>query len=232
MPYRQPRLSGRCVRRIFAQFLSKFLSKFLRIVRYMIHRIYDYLWFRLNFDRKCIIYLAVRLLSILPIFFYRIHADAARMARHARGVDFFGRDLGEVVRKNMLTSRFLPVSLAIRALGVVMTGSIGNSVHRVLLDMDLFQYSLLSQRERFAATYETFFLPSAMCLAVLYTDSTKTMRLVIQRMYRLFTRFYLRLLREPEALFRNPMPPRILERGARSFQQKRLDLRNGNTPDK
>ncbi|KGQ11786.1 hypothetical protein BBAD15_g2473 [Beauveria bassiana D1-5] len=231
MPYRQPRLSGRCVRRVFARSLSKFLSKFLRIVPYIIYRIYDYLWLRLNLDRKCIIYLAVRLLSILPIFFYRIHADAARMARHARGVDFFGRDLGEVVRKNMLASRFLPVSLAIRALGVVMTGSIGNSVHRVLLDMDLFQYSLLSQRERFAATYETFFLPSAMCLAVLYADSNKKMRRVIPRTYELFTRFYLRLLREPEALFRNPMPPRIIERGSRISQRSRLALRNRNTPD-
>ncbi|PQK17953.1 hypothetical protein BB8028_0009g01510 [Beauveria bassiana] len=232
MPYRQPRLSGRCVRRVFARSLSKFLSKFLRIVPYIIYRIYDYLWLRLNLDRKCIIYLAVRLLSILPIFFYRIHADAGRMARHARGVDFFARDLGEVVRKNMIASRFLPVSLAIRALGVVMTGSIGNSVHRVLLDTDLFQYSLLSQRERFAATYETFFLPSAMCLAVLYAGSNKLMRRVIPRTYDLFTRFYLRLLREPEALFRNPMPPRILEIGTRNFQQRRLALRNRNTPEK
>ncbi|KAM3512968.1 hypothetical protein MY11210_003368 [Beauveria gryllotalpidicola] len=171
--------------------------------------LYGYVQRRSNHDRGCLVFLAATLLSITPIFFYRMHADAARMARRACGVAFFGRDLGEVVRKNMLASRLLPVSLAIRALGVIMTGSVGNSVQRALLDTDMFQFSLFSQRERFEATYESFFLPGAMCLALLYADGNGRLRRLIPRAYELLTRFYLRLLREPETLFQNPLPPRI-----------------------
>ncbi|OAA37339.1 hypothetical protein BBO_07721 [Beauveria brongniartii RCEF 3172] len=201
MPLQQPPVSGYLLRRALAR-----VFKFLRLLEFLFARLHRYTRARLNNDHSCMVFLAATLLSITPIFFYRIHADAARMAHHAYGV---GRDLGEVVRKNMLANRFLTVSLAIRALGVIRTGSVGNGVHRALLDTDMFQYSLLNQRERFAATYETFFLPGAMCLAFLYADGNGRLRRLIPRAYELLTRFYLRLLREPETLFRNPIPPRV-----------------------
>ncbi|KAM3557192.1 hypothetical protein MY1884_004640 [Beauveria asiatica] len=193
---------------IFRGALGKAL-RFLRLIDFIFTSLYNYIRSRLNRDRTCMVFLAATLLSIIPIFYYRIHADATRMARHARGIAFFGRDLGQVVRKNMLASRFLPMSLAIHALGVIMTGRVGHAVHHALLNTDLFQYSLLSQSERFAATYETFFLPGAMCLAFLYADGNARLRRMIPRAYELLTRFYLRLLREPETLFSNPIPHRL-----------------------
>ncbi|KAM3498949.1 hypothetical protein MY10362_007760 [Beauveria mimosiformis] len=193
---------------LFRRTLSK-IFKFLFHVEFIVARLYRYSRARLHNDHACMVFLAATLLGITPIFFYRIHADAARMARHAHGVEFFGRDLGEVVRKNMLANRFLPLSLAIRALGAVRGGRVNHAIRRALLDTDLFQYSLFSQRERFAATYETFFLPGAMCLALLYANGNNRLRRLIPRAYELLTRFYLRLLREPETLFSNPIPPRL-----------------------
>ncbi|XWW92335.1 hypothetical protein V2A60_000258 [Cordyceps javanica] len=156
---------------------------------------------KITVDQQCLRFLGFTFLNLVPLMYERIHARAVASARRRRQPAARRR-----VKRDVLMAGLLPAYLACTAMSLVSVGGSILGAGLLMMQSSVFAFMQFSLRERLEATWSCLFRPCAMALAILYRVGTPETKMYIPRAYELFTRFYLRLLTNPQQLFEQPAP--------------------------